>query len=175
MVTFLLQTNISASAEGLLLMTRPKVVSIPFFSCTSVLSARYLVDENLFYKGVDKTKVHGARLHQSHLVSDPADPDSSVKGVPSADDAGAVMENQHPPYPFDSGNSLLALTRKHNVGFTALRDIILFYYQYFLQMTIAQIVHDNEVCPSSLVSKALLLDYSNRSTLDTLMTTSITK
>lgn len=76
----------------------------------------YLVDENLFYKGVDKTKVHGARLHQSHLASEPVDKQmSSVDGIPSRE---TVIDKQHPPYPFDSGKSLLALTRKHNVGST---------------------------------------------------------
>ncbi|KAH7890730.1 serine dehydratase alpha chain-domain-containing protein, partial [Phlebopus sp. FC_14] len=78
-----------------------------------VVNEKTKVDENLFYKGVDKSVVHGARLHQSH---------NSAEGDPSPtepDDPG------HPPYPFESGNSLLALTRKHN-------------------LTIAQIVHDNE-------------------------------
>jgi len=64
------------------------------------------VDENLFYKGVDKRVVHGARLHQTHQAEQ-GDP---ILGTPSEDDPG------HPPYPFDSGNSLLALTRKHNVS-----------------------------------------------------------
>ena len=75
-----------------------------------------LVDENLFYKGVDKTKVHGARLHQSHLASQPVDKElSSGEGIPSRDDV-ETADKLHPPYPFDSGKSLLALTRKHNVG-----------------------------------------------------------
>lgn len=64
------------------------------------------VDENLFYKGVDKRVVHGARLHQTHQAEQ-GDP---ILGTPNKDDPG------HPPYPFDSGNSLLALTRKHNVS-----------------------------------------------------------
>ena len=104
----------------------------------------YLVDENLFYKGVDKTKVHGARLHQSHLPSEPVDKQtSSVEGIPSRDDVETAIEKQQPPYPFDSGKSLLALTRKHNVGSTVPIDAI--FIQNLLQMTIAQIVHDNEV------------------------------
>jgi len=66
-----------------------------------------IVDENLFYKGVDKSIVHGARLHQSASV-----PDTSESSVPASfDDAEA-----HPPYPFESGNSLLALCKKHNVS-----------------------------------------------------------
>ncbi|KIK81296.1 hypothetical protein PAXRUDRAFT_35913 [Paxillus rubicundulus Ve08.2h10] len=69
-----------------------------------VVNEKTQVDENLFYKGVDKNAVHGARLHQTHNIE--GDPD-------------------HPPYPFESGNSLLALTTKHN-------------------LTIAQVVHDNE-------------------------------
>ncbi|OJA19227.1 hypothetical protein AZE42_08635 [Rhizopogon vesiculosus] len=73
------------------------------------------VDENLFYKGVDKSVVHGARLHQTHNVAE----GDRTPDRPAANDPG------HPPYPFESGDSLLALTRKHN-------------------LTIAQIVHDNE-------------------------------
>ena len=85
-----------------------------------VFSATHIpVDENLFYKGVDKTKVHGARLHQSHLHSDPVELQiSSVEGVPSGDNVETAMDSQFPPYPFDSGNSLLTLTRNHNVCFT---------------------------------------------------------
>jgi hypothetical protein len=60
------------------------------------------VDENLFYKGVDKSKVHGARLQQHN--SEP------VK------DQSYSCETEEPPYPFDTGNTLLALTKKHNVG-----------------------------------------------------------
>ncbi|KDQ61618.1 hypothetical protein JAAARDRAFT_31094 [Jaapia argillacea MUCL 33604] len=76
-----------------------------------VVNDKTKVDENLFYKGVDKSIVHGARLHQSHM-SEPGDA-QQPKGSP------------HPPYPFTSGDSLLALTKRHN-------------------MTIAQIVYDNE-------------------------------
>lgn len=88
------------------------------------------VDENLFYKGVDKAKVHGARLHQSFSVSDLVDPQiSSVEGAPSGDIDETSIDKQHPPYPFDSGNSLLALTRKHNVGFTMMMPFP--FFQYF--------------------------------------------
>jgi L-serine deaminase len=80
-----------------------------------VVNEKTKVDENLFYKGVDKSTVHGARLHQTHN----AEKGDAIPAQPKANDPG------HPPYPFDSGNSLLALTKKHN-------------------LTIAQIVHDNE-------------------------------
>ncbi|PPQ72550.1 hypothetical protein CVT24_004888 [Panaeolus cyanescens] len=95
-----------------------------------VVNDKTKVDENLFYKGVDKSKVHGARLHQSHASSDSIDAPEISKDQPlpgseqnATPNAGQVDE--HPPYPFDTGNTLLALTKKHN-------------------MTIAQIVHDNE-------------------------------
>ncbi|KAI1796566.1 L-serine ammonia-lyase [Ganoderma leucocontextum] len=79
-----------------------------------VVNEKTKVDENLFYKGVDKSVVHGARLHQpSHNDSD------------SMQETQAADSNQ-PPYPFVSGDSLLTLTKKHN-------------------MTIAQIVYDNEL------------------------------
>ncbi|KAF8199181.1 L-serine dehydratase [Pholiota molesta] len=90
-----------------------------------------MFDENLFYKGVDKTKVHGARLHQTHSLTDPADHPviPAVASAEQASDAGSAKSSEpeynDPPYAFDTGNSLLALTKKHN-------------------MTIAQIVHDNE-------------------------------
>ena len=79
------------------------------------------VDENLFYKGVDKKMVHGARLHQSHSVAEPAYPPLSLGEEPFDKEDNAdldeVDENKgQPPYPFDTGNSLLALTKKHNVN-----------------------------------------------------------
>ena len=86
---------------------------------------RYIsVDENLFYKGVDKHKVEPALLAQH---DHDARPDSTL-----------------PRYVFHSGDSLLALTRKHNV-----RDSVLFLpsgrdLNGIIQMTIAQIVYDNE-------------------------------
>ncbi|OSD03016.1 L-serine ammonia-lyase [Trametes coccinea BRFM310] len=80
-----------------------------------VVNEKTKVDENLFYKGVDKSVVHGARLHQTHS-SEPAE-----SGGPPQ-----VRDPIQPPYPFVSGDSLLALTKKHN-------------------MTIAQIVYDNEL------------------------------
>jgi len=64
-----------------------------------------LVDENLFYKGVDKRTVHGARLHQ-HV---------HVGGSPTAGELEHSSESEQPPYPFKSGDSLLNLTRIHNV------------------------------------------------------------
>lgn len=79
------------------------------------------VDENLFYKGVDKKTVHGARLHQSQSVAEPAYLPISLGEEPfdKEDNAGLdkVEENEgQPPYPFDTGNTLLALTKKHNVS-----------------------------------------------------------
>ncbi|KAF8449065.1 serine dehydratase alpha chain-domain-containing protein [Boletus edulis BED1] len=80
-----------------------------------VVNDKTKVDENLYYKGVDKSAVHGARLHQTHN----AEKGDAIPAQSQDNDPG------HPPYPFDSGNSLLALTKKHN-------------------LSIAQIVHDNE-------------------------------
>ena len=65
---------------------------------------RQVVDENLFYKGVDKSKVHGARLHQHHTES-----------VGNQSSGEAVEDADQPPYPFDTGHTLLALTKNHNV------------------------------------------------------------
>ena len=51
------------------------------------------VDENLFYKGVDKSSVHGARLHQSHSLTDP----TNVSVTSKAEDE---IDACSPPYPF---------------------------------------------------------------------------
>ncbi|GLB43453.1 putative L-serine ammonia-lyase [Lyophyllum shimeji] len=96
-----------------------------------VVNEKTKVDENMFYKGIDKRTVHEARLHQSHSFSDPADTSSAIASSGTAASAtdttpdGNKLDSGQPPYPFYSGDSLLALTKKHN-------------------MTIAQIVHDNE-------------------------------
>jgi hypothetical protein len=81
------------------------------------------VDENLYYKGVDKSAVHGARLHQTHSLSEPLldiiPSPGSESGTQSQgleqDESQNRVDPGHPPYPFESGNSLLALTKKHNV------------------------------------------------------------
>ncbi|KAL1747919.1 serine dehydratase alpha chain-domain-containing protein [Schizophyllum fasciatum] len=83
-----------------------------------VVNEKTKVDENLFYKSINKRDAAGARIHQQHSVSDPI---SEAVPPPNA----GVEEEQNIPHPFDSGASLLALTKKHN-------------------MTIAQIVYDNE-------------------------------
>lgn len=75
------------------------------------------VDENLFYKGVDKRTVHEARLHQNHSISDPLDASESEKT--DSDRTSAAHSDPHPPYPFSSGDTLLALTKKHNVRDTS--------------------------------------------------------
>lgn len=88
-----------------------------------VVNDKTKVDENLFYKGVDKKRVHGARMQQSIVevpaVSEPGAP------VEQANTNEPATNQEKPPYPFDTAATLLALTHKHN-------------------MTIAQIVHDNE-------------------------------
>ncbi|KAJ7281745.1 L-serine ammonia-lyase [Mycena rebaudengoi] len=94
-----------------------------------VVNDKTKVDENLFYKGVDKKAVHGARLSQVHSLPEPgaasASDSSSSDEHPSAEEATEDTVPAGPPYPFASGDSLLELTKKHN-------------------MTIAQIVFDNE-------------------------------
>lgn len=78
----------------------------------------FAVDENLFYKGVDKRAVHGARLHQTHSLAEPLDGHvigSSPNGQSQGENQAGDQE-EHPPYPFVSGNSLLALTKRYNVS-----------------------------------------------------------
>lgn len=79
----------------------------------SKLNSILTVDENLFYKGVDKHKVDPARLVQHHHQDQPELADAS-------------SDPTLPLYAFHSGDSLLALTRKHNVSlmqFIPLRDV----------------------------------------------------
>ena len=62
--------------------------------------------ENLFYKGVDKRAVHVARL-------------SKTTGGTDATQVEKDTDPTHPPYPFKSGDTLLALSHRHNVGASA--------------------------------------------------------
>lgn len=90
-----------------------------------VVNDKTKVDENLYYKGVDKSAVHTARLHQSHSVTEPGHAIQNSSATSSNLPGASESDEGLPPYPFTSGDTLLALTRKYN-------------------MTIAQIVHDNE-------------------------------
>ncbi|KAF8196657.1 L-serine ammonia-lyase [Mycena galopus ATCC 62051] len=112
-----------------------------------VVNDKTKVDENLFYMGVDKRAVHAARLHQVQAPPDgESSPAAAVQSEAAAAPSSAALSAEEAetssepkqdlqdglepgpeviPYPFSSGNSLLELTRKHN-------------------MTIAQIVWDNE-------------------------------
>ena len=59
--------------------------------------------ENLFYKGVDKRAVHVARLSKTNSGMDATQVEKDT-------------DPTHPPYPFKSGDTLLALSHRHNVG-----------------------------------------------------------
>lgn len=59
--------------------------------------------ENMFYKGVDKRAVHVARLTQTSSGTDATHPEKDT-------------DPTHPPYPFQNGDTLLALSRRHNVS-----------------------------------------------------------
>ncbi|KAH7105821.1 serine dehydratase alpha chain-domain-containing protein [Auriculariales sp. MPI-PUGE-AT-0066] len=83
-----------------------------------VVNEQTKVDENLFYKGIDKRAVDPARLLQ---LDAPPTADPAHTGTPPSQQ-GPVG----PPFPFHSGASLLSLTKQHN-------------------MTIAQLVYDNEL------------------------------
>ena len=92
------------------------------------------MDENMFYKAVDKRDVHGARLHQHYSLSEP--------NIDLSSTANDQAMSELPPYPFETGQDLLSLTKKHNVRgveFLNLKRLIL-----VDQITIAQIVYDNE-------------------------------
>lgn len=59
--------------------------------------------ENLFYKGVDKRAVHVARLSKT------------TSGVDSTQ-VEKDTDPTHLPYPFKSGDTLLALSHRYNVS-----------------------------------------------------------
>lgn len=63
-----------------------------------VVNEKTKVDENLFYKGVDKSSVHGARLHQTHSISEPDGERCSEPSDPCS-----------PPYPFAVSTYLVVL------------------------------------------------------------------
>ena len=111
----LLATNEYFSVGGGFVVNEKTKGCLHFLSpCALIYSS---VDENLFYKGVDKSVVHGARLHQSpssaELKSDLGVEETSTAHDPNA---SSKLEVDQPPYPFDSGKTLLSLTQKHNVG-----------------------------------------------------------
>lgn len=82
--------------------------------------------ENMYYKQIDKKEASATRLEPFHPVQDPSQPllsqksdhnidrDSASKADLTNSDEGGCQNNQ-PPLPFHSGDSLLELTRQHNV------------------------------------------------------------
>ncbi|KAF7973642.1 hypothetical protein HWV62_14718 [Athelia sp. TMB] len=70
-----------------------------------LLNSRPLVDENLFYKGVDKSAVHGARLSQTSSLTEPLLSAPAQDGDTSGTQAGpsqsaAPHKEERPPYVF---------------------------------------------------------------------------
>ena len=71
--------------------------------------------ENMFYKGLDKRAVHVARL-------------SKTTGETDTTQVEKDSDPTHPSYPFKSGDTLLALSHRHNVGIsTSIRRGALIY------------------------------------------------
>lgn len=66
----------------------------------SLLLTCHLVDENLYYMGIDKNKVDPSRLSQFHEGEENPEAETS----PS-----------QPQYLFKSGDTLLAMAKKNNV------------------------------------------------------------
>ena len=73
-------------------------------------------DENLYYKGVDKHLVDPARLSQMHgLDGGQAEDGTSPGSLVNDTSTTASTTSSQPPYLFKSGDTLLAMTRQHNV------------------------------------------------------------
>lgn len=70
------------------------------------------MDENLFYKGVNKDEIEKSRKSQSI-------PSGSTSVAKPGEESGANIvhstSSDNPPYLFDSGASLLRLTEDHGV------------------------------------------------------------
>ncbi|KZT56801.1 L-serine ammonia-lyase [Calocera cornea HHB12733] len=92
-----------------------------------VVNEQTKVDENLYYKGLDKSRVDPSRLSQTHGLGGHHEPPLEPPGTEEERDPGEETGGRggQPTYLFHSGDSLLALTKKHN-------------------LTIAQLVYDNE-------------------------------
>ncbi|KAF8325870.1 serine dehydratase alpha chain-domain-containing protein [Cantharellus anzutake] len=97
-----------------------------------VVNEKTKVDENLFYKGVDKSQVSLSRLSQNHglgstpLLGAPGSEDAVKDGKSSLSESETRAKTAQPSYLFHSGASLLSMARKHN-------------------LTIAQLVYENEL------------------------------
>ena len=85
------------------------------------------MDENLYYKGINKSNVDPYRLSQQY-DEDPEHP------------RPRETKAHEPPYLFKSGETLLAMTEKYNVRVGHYGVILLI----LPQMTIAQLVYENE-------------------------------
>lgn len=99
-------------------------VSAAFLRLTR--SASHPVDENLYYRGIDKQTVDTTRRDQTHglpvdtLASAgapalPAASDASTASTSEASAASALAETKPIPYLFRDAAGLLRLTQKHNV------------------------------------------------------------
>ncbi|CAH7670590.1 serine dehydratase alpha chain-domain-containing protein [Phakopsora pachyrhizi] len=92
-----------------------------------VNSDTHFSGENLYYKQIDKNKASLKRLDPSDSKSDKLQgflPTNDLS-VQETQEEDSKEENNQPPLPFHNGDSLLELTRKHN-------------------LTIAQVVFNNE-------------------------------
>lgn len=82
-----------------------------------LLNVYSTVDENLYYKGVNKDNVDPARLSQTHGAPEDSEGGASpLDEIFSDVDPDSKPRGRQPPYLFHSGDSLLAMTKKHNVS-----------------------------------------------------------
>jgi hypothetical protein len=98
--------------EEVLLSTKKLKVGSSGWLVATKFDYWFKVDENLFYKGVDKSHIEPSRLAPalpSHGL--PIEAPEAQQGVAST----SASDSDPPPYLFESGASLLQLTEEHNV------------------------------------------------------------
>jgi hypothetical protein len=114
-----------------------------------VVNQRTQVDENLFYRAINKKEAAPARRDQTHGVQidvpqlAPPQEDSSGSGE---GEGAAKKEDKQPPFLFHNAQSLESLTRKHNVPLilssSSLKtsvSVLTSRHGFLLQLTIAQV------------------------------------
>lgn len=76
-------------------------------------------NENVYYKQIKAKEAGSARKDPAHVHATASSPSDLLQLEDSSTSSATQtpIHNRDPPFLFDSGDSLLELTRKHNVNF----------------------------------------------------------